>query len=167
MFDLNPVQWFVSLPHGWATFLISMIPLTELRASVPIALEVYKMSIWQTWLIAVAGNMFPIFFILYLFPILHDWLMKKKFIGNFLKKKMESAENKFSGQYAKYGAIALIIFIGIPLPLTGAWTGALIAFIFNIPFRKSVPLILAGVCLAATIVTIVTVFAGGAVRWLV
>lgn len=167
MFDLNPVQWFVNFPHGWATFLISMIPLTELRASLPIALEVYHLPIWKAWLITVAGNMFPVILILYLLPKLHDWLMKKKFIGNFLRKKMESAEKKFSGQYAKYGAIALIIFIGIPLPLTGAWTGALIAFIFNIPFRKSVPLILAGVCLAATIVTIITLFAGGAIRWLV
>ncbi|HQF57114.1 MAG TPA: small multi-drug export protein [Candidatus Magasanikbacteria bacterium] len=167
MFDLNPIQWFTDLSPEWATFFISMIPLTELRASIPIALEVYKMSVWQTWLIAVAGNMLPIFFILYLFPIFHDWLIKKKFIGSFLRKKMELAEKKFSGQYAKYGAIALIIFIGIPLPLTGAWTGALVAFIFNIPFRKSAPLILAGVCLAATIVTFITLFAGGTIRWLI
>lgn len=167
MFDLNPVQWFVGLSSEWAIFFMSMIPLTELRASIPIALEVYKMPIWETWLIAVAGNIFPTIFILYLMPILHGWLIKKKIVGKFLKKKLDSAEKKFSGKYAKYGAIALVIFVGIPLPLTGAWTGALASFIFNIPFRKSFPLILIGVCLAATIVTIVVKFAGGAVRWLV
>lgn len=167
MFDFSSIQWFGNFSTEWATFLLSMVPLTELRASIPIALEVYHLSVWKVWLITVAGNMFPVVFILYLLPKLHDWLMKKKFIGSVLRKKMESAENKFSGKYAKYGAIALVIFVGIPLPLTGSWTGSLAAFVFNIPFRKSFPLILLGVCLAATVVTLITLFAGGVIKWLV
>ena len=61
-------------------------------------------------------------------------------------------------------AVALIIFVGIPIPFTGAWTGSLAAFVFNIPFKKSWPLILAGVCIAATLVTMITLGAGGIIR---
>jgi uncharacterized membrane protein len=141
-----------------------MIPITELRAAVPIGIEVYKLSIYQTWIMAVLGNMVPTTFLLLLLPKMHEWLLTQRFIGSVLKKKLEHAEKYFKGGYAKYGAIALVMFVGIPLPLTGAWTGSLAAFIFNIPFKKSWPLIFVGVCIAATIVTIITISAGGVLR---
>jgi len=95
---------------------------------------------------------------------LNDFLIKSKIFGKMFSKKLKQAEKAFSGKYSKYGALGLIIFVGIPLPLTGSWTGSLAAFIFNIPFRKSWPLILAGVCMAATLVTLITLFAGGTIR---
>lgn len=164
MLGIHPEIWFQALPAQWAVFFLSMIPITELRAAIPIGLEIYKLSILQTFFMAVIGNMIPTMFILLLLPRMHNWILKKKFFGGILKKKLEDAEKYFSGKYAKYGSIALILFVGIPLPFTGAWTGSLAAFIFNIPFRKSFPLILVGVCLAATIVTLITLFAGGTIR---
>jgi len=164
MFD--PVQWFVNIPHEWAVFFLSMIPLTELRASIPIGIEVYKMPWWQVWWIAVAGDFIPAVFILLLMPVIHGWLVKRRILGELLTKKLNHAERVFSGKYSKYGVIALIIFVGIPLPFTGSWTGSLAAFIFNIPFKKSWPLILAGVCMAAMLVTLITLFTGGTLRWL-
>lgn len=166
MIHLNPVQWFAGLPHEWAVFFLSMLPITELRASIPIGIEVYGLPVMKTWVIAVLGNMIPTVFILLLIPHLHDWILRQRFVGRVLKKKMEDAERYFSGKYATYGAIALVLFVGTPLPFTGAWTGSLAAFIFNIPFRKAFPLIALGVCLAATLMTIITLFAGGAIRWL-
>lgn len=165
MLNINPVDWFTSLPPEWATLLISMIPITEIRASIPIAIEVYGLPIWKTWLIAVVGDMIPALVILSVIPHAHKWITKHKFLGKVLTHELEKAERRFSGKYAKYGAIALIIFVGIPLPLTGSWTGSLASFVFNIPFKKSAPLIFAGVCLAATVITLITLFAGGALRF--
>lgn len=164
---LNPIEWFAGFPPEWAMFFLSMLPITELRASIPIGLEVYEFSVVKSWLIAVFGNALPTVFILLLFPRLHDWVMSCKLFGKIVQKKLEQAEKKFAGKHAKYGALALVLFVGIPLPLTGAWTGSLAAFIFRIPFKKAFPLIFAGICLAATLVTLITLFAGGTIRMFV
>ena len=164
MLSLNPVTWFTGIAPEWAVFFISMIPITELRASIPIGIEVYKLPIWKVWVIAILGDLIPAVIILYAIPYVHDWIMRRRVLGTLLTKKLQSAEKAFSGKYAKYGAIGLIIFVGIPLPFTGSWTGSLAAFIFNIPFKKALPLITIGVCMAATLVTLITLFAGGTIR---
>ncbi|HLD31614.1 MAG TPA: small multi-drug export protein [Patescibacteria group bacterium] len=162
----DPVSWFVHLPPELATFFISMIPITELRASIPIGIEVYGLPVWKVFVLAVIGDLIPALLILICIPFVHDWIMRSRILGAVLEHKLRKAEKKFSGNYFKYGAIALVIFIGIPLPFTGSWTGALIAFVFNIPFRRAAPLITVGVLMAASIVTAVTLFAGGTLRWL-
>jgi len=164
MINLNPVNWFVGLPSELAVFLLSMIPITELRASIPIGIEVYHLPVFEVFLLAVVGNIVPTIFILLLMPRLHGWIINQKFIGNILKKKLIQAEKQFGEKHVKFGAIALVLFVGIPLPFTGAWTGSLAAFIFNIPFKKSLPLISIGVCIAAMVVTLITIGAGGALR---
>ncbi len=164
MLGLNPVEWFVNISPEWAIFWISMIPVTELRASIPIGIEVYKLAIWKVWIIAVIGDMIPALVILALIPRVHGWVVRRKFFGPILTKKLEEADRKFSGSYFKYGAAALIIFVGIPLPFTGSWTGSLASFVFNIKFKRAAPLIFIGVCVAATLVTLITLFAGETVR---
>jgi len=163
MHFINPIEWFSAFPPEWAVFFLSMLPITELRASIPIGIGVYHIPLIPNALIAIAGNLFPSVILLYFMPRLHDWLIEKKFFGGLLKKKLKDAEKKFSGKYAKYGAVALILFVGIPLPFTGAWTGSMASFVFNIPFKKAFPLILAGVCIAAVIMTVLTVFTNGAI----
>lgn len=157
---LNPVSWFTNLSPELSTFLISMIPLTELRASIPIGILVYELPVWKVWLIAVVGDLVPALCILFFAPIMHTIAIKYRLFGAVFTKILKRAENKFAGKHAKYGALALVLFVGIPLPMTGSWTGSLAAFVFNIPFKKSWPLILAGICIAATIVTLLTLFAG-------
>jgi len=164
MFHIDPTTWFASVPPELAVFFLSMLPIVELRAAIPVGLEVYGLPALQVWFIAVVGNLVPIAFLLLAIPHIHDWLLKQKFIGRAWKKKLEKVEKKFSGKYAKYGAAALVLFVAIPLPMTGAWTGTLVAFLFNFPFRRSFPLIAVGVCVAGTIMTLVTLFAGGVVR---
>jgi len=161
---INIINFFAGINHYWSIFFLSMIPVTELRASIPIGIEVYNLPVWKVWLVAVAGDFLPALFLLCMMPQLNDFLIKSKIFGKMFSKKLKQAEKAFSGKYSKYGALGLIIFVGIPLPLTGSWTGSLAAFIFNIPFRKSWPLILAGVCMAATLVTLITLFAGGTIR---
>lgn len=163
---LNPIEWFAGLPHEWAVFFLSMLPVTELRAAVPIGLTVYDLGVPTTLFFSILGNLIPIAFILWLMPLLHDWVVEHRFFGSAFRHLLERAEHKFSGRYAKYGAIALVVFVGIPLPLTGAYTGCLASFVFKIPFRKAFPLIAAGVCMAAAIMTLITLSANGAVQWL-
>lgn len=160
----NPVSWFSGLPHEWAIFFLSMIPLTELRASIPIGIEAFGMPVWKVWIITVVGDFIPALFILAIAPRIHAWIIKTRLLGKFATKMLERAEGRFAGKYARYGALGLVVFVGIPLPLTGSWSGSLAAFVFNIPFKKSWPLILAGVCVAATLVTVITLFAGGIIR---
>ena len=164
MLAINPVEWFVNLSPEWATFFISMIPITEIRAAIPIGIEVYHLPIWKVWVLAVIGDMIPAAFILFLVPWFHKWAVKNRFFGKGLAKILRRAEKKFAGKHAKYGALGLVIFVGIPLPLTGSWTGSLAACVFNIPYKKALRLIFYGVCIAATLITLITLFAGEAVR---
>jgi len=165
---MNFVQIFSNIPHEIATLLIAMVPIAELRVSIPVALEVYELSVFSSVFFSILGNMVPVTFILWLLPHVHEWILRQKFLGKFFQKLLKRAEGKISGDLVRYGfAIALVIFIGIPLPMTGAWTGSLICFIFNLPFRKSWPIVFAGVCMAATIVTLVTLFAGVGLRWII
>lgn len=154
----------MNFPPSIATVILSMFPIVELRGAIPVGIEVYKLSPIYVFFLSVIGNMIPVIFLLLFFPKLHNWIINHKFFGKHAVKFLERAEKKFSGDFAKYGALGLVIFVGIPLPMTGAWTGSLAAFIFNIPFKKSFPLILAGVVLAGIAVTLLTLFAGNAVR---
>jgi len=164
---MNLVTWFTDLPYELATVLIAMLPIAELRVSIPVALEIYHLPIWKAILFSVIGDMLPTFLILYFLPKLHGWIIKHKFLGVVLTKYLKRAEQKFAESPHKWGIeLALVVFIGIPLPMTGAWTGALIAFILNLPLKKSLPLIFAGVCMAATIVTLITLGASGVFRFL-
>lgn len=163
---LDPVAWFSSFPPEWAVFFLAMVPITELRAAIPIGISLYELPVLTTWIFAVMGNTLPTILLLLLMPRLHDLVLKQKFLGGLLQKKLTQAEQKLSGNYVKYGAIALVVFVGIPLPFTGAWTASLASFIFRIPFRQAFPLIFAGICMAATVVTIITVFAKGTFGWL-
>lgn len=160
------VSYFTGMPPEWAVFLLSMFPIVELRGAIPLGIEVYKLSPAATWILAVLGNMVPALIILFLMPRIHEWVVNHKLFGKHATTFLNRAEKKFSGKFAKYGAIGLVLFVGIPLPMTGAWTGSLAAFVFNIPFRKSAPLIGAGVILAGIIVLALTLFAGKTVRHL-
>jgi uncharacterized membrane protein len=164
MLKLQPETWFSFLPGEWAVFFISMLPVSELRGAIPLGIEVYNIHPVFNAIIAVVGNIIPIIFILLLLPKLHEWLLHQKFVGTLLQKKLKKTEEKFKGKYSKYGAVALILFVATPLPFTGAWTGSLAAFIFDIEFKKSFPLILIGVCVAAVIVSLVTLGVGSGVR---
>lgn len=164
---INLALLFSNFSHSIATVLIAMTPIGELRAAIPIAIEVYEIPVPSAIFLSIFGNMIPPTLILLLVPRLHQWLIKTKILGKVFTYFLERAEKKFKGNFEKWGLIGLTIFVGIPLPITGAWTGALAALVFNIPFKKSWPAIFAGVCLAAAVVTSITLFAGGALRWLI
>jgi len=151
------VDWFQIFPTWMATFLIAMLPLGELRASIPIAMSVYDLSPWGSFFWSVLGNMTPVVVILWLLNPVSGFLRKHfKIFDKFFNWLFSWTRKRHTSKFEKWGALALITLVAIPLPVTGGWTGALAAYVFGIPFKKAVPLILVGVIIAGVIVTAAT-----------
>jgi len=139
------------------TFLLSMVPIGELRAAIPLGISHYGLSAIQTFFIAVIGNMLPVVAIAFLLEPVSSWLMKhSKYFHWFFNWLFEHTRKKHSKKFEVFEEVALVTFVAIPLPMTGAWSGALAAFVFGIPPKKSLPLIALGVAIAGVIVTVIT-----------
>lgn len=157
------ISWFANFPRELATFMIAIIPVTELRASIPLAYKVYGMSPFWAWFYSVSGTFFGMLLILFLLDpvarLLSSWF---SFFDRFFKWVFEHARNRANGKMEKYGAWAIFILAATPIPLLGGMTGALAAFVFNVPLKKSIPLLLFGTAVSGGIVLAI-VMLGGAV----
>jgi len=151
------VNLLKSLPKEIITLIIATLPVFELRGAIPWALSAPPIGgglSWQSaYVFAVMGNFIPVLPILLLLEPVSKIIRKTKAGDRFLNWLFNRTRKK-SGVIEKYEAIGLIIFVGIPLPVTGAWTGAIAAFIFGIPLRYAVPCIIAGILLAGVVVTL-------------
>lgn len=136
-------------------FLIAMIPIFELRGAIPIGIYSYHLSYWTVIPLAIAGNMVPIFFILLFFDFVTKIFFKFKFTKKLLEAIFRRTRSK-SEIIEKYEEIGLMFFVAIPLPITGAWTGSLAAYLMGLSFWKSIFFIFLGVCIAAVVVTFLT-----------
>ena len=136
------------------TFLISMIPLIELRGAVPYAIS-SGIPLWQALLIGVIGNMLPVPIIFFFARHILEWGKEKPLIGNFFTwclNKGHRGGQKLEEAAGDKGIFwALLLFVGIPLPGTGAWTGTLAASILDWDFKRSVLAVMLGVILAGLI----------------
>ena len=136
------------------TFLISMIPLVELRGAVPYAIS-SGIPLWQALLIGVIGNMLPVPIIFFFARQILEWGKEKPLIGNFFTwclNKGHRGGQKLEEAAGDKGIFwALLLFVGIPLPGTGAWTGTLAASILDWDFKRSVRAVMLGVILAGLI----------------
>ena len=134
-------------------FLVSMVPLIELRGAVPYAIYL-GLPIIPSYIIAIIGNMLPVPIIFFFARKVLEWGKDKKIIGKFFTFCLEKGEkggNKLKAK-AKNGLyVALFLFVGIPVPGTGAWTGTLAASILDMDFKKSVLAVMSGVILAGII----------------
>lgn len=138
-------------------FLTALTPIGELRLAIPFGLTKYQIHPGLVYLIAVAGNMLPPLIILHFLPELSAWLRKNSTaLDKFFTWLFERTRRKTEKQITKYGHLALVIFVAIPLPNTGAWTGALAAWLFGIPKRKAIRYIFYGVLIAGLIMTVGT-----------
>ncbi|MGB3906896.1 MAG: small multi-drug export protein [Methanomethylovorans sp.] len=147
---------FEIFPNWLATILISCLPVAELRGAIPIALLQYQMHPAEAYLFAVIGNMLPVIpLLLYLEPV-SNYLRRFRFWDKFFNWLFTRTRHNHSETFEKYGTLGLAIFVAIPLPATGAWTGCAAAFVFGIGFRHALMAISAGVLVAGAVVTIVT-----------
>lgn len=138
-------------------FFVSMVPLIELRGAVPIGLSPLlgeALSLLPLYIVCILGNMLPVPIIFFFARKVLIWGANKKIIGNFFTFCLEKGEQGGQKLQEKAGRglyFALFLFVGIPLPGTGAWTGTLAASFLNMNFKKSIIAIMAGVILAGII----------------
>ena len=153
------VQWF---SHNLAQFIspegavciISMIPILELRGGL-LAASLLKISAAKALPICIVGNIIPIPFILLFIRQIFKWMKKTKTFRGLITKLENRAMGK-SDQIKRYEFLGLLLFVGIPLPGTGAWTGALIASLLEVDIKKSSIAILCGLFMASAIMYIVS-----------
>lgn len=144
-------------------FLISMVPLIELRGAIPIS-QLQGLPIVQSYIVCIIGNMLPVP-IIYLFARrVLEWGADKPLIGGFFSFCLEKGEKGGRKLQEKAGRglfLALLLFVGIPVPGTGAWTGTLAASILDMDFKSSVAAVMLGVLLAGVIMGVASVTAVG------
>lgn len=150
-------------------FLIAMVPLIELRGAIPVAYAINTanpdFSLLWSYIIIAIGNILPVPFIYLFARKILEWGKDKKVIGKFFTWCLEKGEKGGQKLQAKAGRglyWALVLFVGIPLPGTGAWTGTLAASFLDMGFKKSVVAVIGGVVLASVIVGVVCTLGFGA-----
>lgn len=152
------ITWFMNtigqyISKELAVFLVSMVPLVEERGGLLLA-SMLGIPMWRGILFCVLGNIFPIPFILLFIKKIFHWMADHHMSKLVVKMEEKAAKNK--PKIDKYGQLGLILFVGIPLPGTGAWTGALVASLFDMDLKRASLSILLGIFLAAVIMTIVS-----------
>jgi uncharacterized membrane protein len=157
MFEIDYSHIFQNFPPELATFLIAMIPISELRASIPIAIKVYELPVWSAWLWSVLGNLVPMILIVLILAPIADFLSRhfgifEKFFAWLFRHTRRRGEKKFE----RWGEFAVFILTATPIPLLGGWTGPLAAFVFDVKLKKSIPLIILGCMTAGIIVIVIT-----------
>ena len=148
------VELFKGLNKEVVVFIISMLPLLELRGGI-LAASILNVSFLPGYILSILGNVLPIPFLLLFLEKILNWLSKfkstKKVVNKFEKKVLSKKE-----QIDKYGYIGLMLFVGIPLPGTGAWTGSALAVLLGMDRQKSFLYIFLGVILASIIMSIIS-----------
>lgn len=144
-------------------FIISMVPMVELRLAIPVAIG-YGLPTIPSYILCIVGNMVPVPFIFFFARKILEWGSDKKYIGKFFSfclDKGHKGGEKLKEKAGKGLFLALLLFVGIPLPGTGAWTGTLAASILDMDFKKSVVAVMAGVFLAGVIMAVASILVKG------
>lgn len=154
------LEWSGSLPTPLAIVLIATLPIFELRGAIPFAYTPLAGGFgWDhpflTYFLAVLGNFLPVMPILLLLGPVERHLRRFRAVNRFLDWLFARTMRR-SDVVRRYQALGLILFVAIPAPVTGAWTGAVAAYLFKLPLRFSIPCIILGICVAGIVVTLVS-----------
>jgi len=149
---MDYISWFKNIPPELTTVIIANLPFIELRGAIPFALF-YGLSPVSAYFLSVIGNLVPVIFILILLKPFSRFLMKRSLLFNrFFNWLFIRTRTKHNEKIKRWGSLALILLVAIPLPMTGGWTGALVAFLFGFSFKRALGLITSGVLIAGFIV---------------
>lgn len=150
------VSFLKIIPPWLAVTVLSALPVTEIRAGLPVAREIYHFSWPQALFWSILGNLLPILPLLLFLESFQKFLVAKlPFTGRFFNWLFTRTRDKFIKKYEAYGAAALIISHAIPLPLTGVYTGCVAAFVLGIPVKRAAIYISIGVLLAALEISLI------------
>lgn len=144
-----------TIRHLLYILVISMVPVIELRGAIPVGLG-FDLPFWPVFITAMIGNLLPVPFLILFTRRVFEWLRKKSAV---LEKFVSKLENKAASKeelLKKYELLGLCVLVAIPLPGTGAWTGSLVAAVFDIRLKHAFPAIALGVLIAGIIVSVVS-----------
>ena len=151
------VEWVetLPLPEPMLVVLLAMVPVVELRGAIPVAQGIFDMSRLSAFTWSVIGNAIPVPIILWLLPPFTRWAEDHwKWLHRFLERLHAYTRRRHTTRFERLRDLALITFVAIPLPITGAWSGSLAAVVFEIPKKRAIPLILSGILIAGVVVTL-------------
>jgi len=169
MAKVSIIGWLLTFIHAKKKFMeletnllnimitmgIAASPVLELRGAIPFAMGVLHMDVWNAFLWSVIGNITAVVILLRFLDPVSQFLMKRsKWFNETLNKLFHKTRHKHSDRFNEIGAIFLIGFVAIPLPITGAWTGSLIAFLFGVRFWPALTLISIGILSSGTLVSL-------------
>nr|MDD6335413.1 small multi-drug export protein [bacterium] len=146
--------WLTDIWHELSVFGMALLPMIELRGSILLG-SYYGLAWWLTFILSVAGSFLPAPFIIWLMRPILAWMRRRIGWLSRLADKLENRALKHKDTVMKYSYVALFLFVAIPLPGTGAWTGSLIAAVFNMRMRYALPAVLLGCLTAGLIMTLV------------
>ncbi len=148
------IHYLQGLPKELITLILAILPISELRGAIPAGISLNQ-ALPKTIILSIAGNLIPVIPLLLLLGPVSEKLRQFKLWHRFFVWLFERTQKR-AQLVEKYGAIGLIFFVAIPLPITGAWTGCIAATLFKIRFKYALGAIAAGVVIAAAIVTALT-----------
>lgn len=151
------MQWLTDTMAGefTLTMLVSMIPVVELRGGIPFGVAA-GLPVWAAFLAAVIGNLIPVPFIIVYIRRIFQWMRRHMPRLNSLVDKLERKAHLKGQRVTKYKYLGLMLFVAIPLPGTGAWTGSLAAAFLDMPLRKAIPSVIMGVLIAGMAISILS-----------
>ncbi len=152
---MDIIQWLTETEFGKMVFtlLVSMVPVVELRGGIPFGYNVLGLGIWPAFFASVAGNLVPVPFIIVYIRRIFQWMRRHLPRLDSLVDRLEKKAHLKGDKVTKYKYLGLMIFVAIPLPGTGAWTGALAAAFLDMPLRKALPSIFLGILVAGGLIS--------------
>jgi uncharacterized membrane protein len=154
--DQHGTEMVIMIPAWLMTIIVAALPISEVRGAIPLGIGIYDLSPSEVYLLSVFGNLLPIIpLLLFLGPV-SDYLRRFSLGDKFFTWLFARTRKKYIQDHENFGLTALAIFVAIPLPLTGAWTGCAVAFLLGFRFWPSFAAIAAGVLIAGAIVTAAT-----------
>lgn len=144
------LDWIKSLQAEWAVLISSVLPIIELRGAIPLGVGL-GMGLWKTFILAYIGSCLPVPILIFFFKPIMAWLRGTKIFSPFAEWLHRRTERR-SSKMRKYSLLGLFVFVAIPVPTTGVWTGSMIASFLNIRAKHAIPVILLGNFVAGILV---------------
>lgn len=158
--ELTEALQSIGLGPKLVTFIVAMLPIFELRGAIPVGV-LLGLPLWQSALISFLGNILPVPFIIAFVRVVFQWIRAHLRVFSGFVERMEAKAEKNREKIMRCVFWGLLVFVAIPLPGTGAWTGATIAALLDIRMSRALPAVLIGVLIAGVLVTLAT---GGVIR---
>jgi uncharacterized membrane protein len=161
------LSWLAGFPPEVAVAILAMIPVTEMQASIPVALTAFDLPVATAIIASYVGNIIPAAVLLAVLPKGLEWTERHvPWLKKIMVRYFHAKEDKFRSAYEKWGAFALFLYVAVPTPFSGVWSGSILATLFHIPRRYSVPVIFIGAFSTAIIVTLIVQGTLGFLSWM-